>query len=90
MVDLALFWVGVAGLCGLLCLAGALKGYAETGTPNYWGIAGTSIAASGVVELLLTTDYVGETELVGVISVQLLLLGGVFTVVAYREHGVDG
>ncbi len=89
MVESALIWIGVTAVCGLLCLAGTLKGYAETKQFNYWGIAGTSVAASGVVELLVANNYVPDTLLSNILRLSLLLIGGAFIVVAYRTHGTD-
>lgn len=87
MVDPALLWIGLTGLFGLLCLAGALGRYTEANRLDYWGVAGASLAGGGVVELSVANGYLPRTELADVARLQLLLLGGVFAVVAYRKYG---
>lgn len=89
MVDTALLWVALTATFGLFCLAGTLKRYVDTRSLDYWGVAGTSVAAGGVGELLVANGYVVETTASNLLRLLFLSLGGVFVVVALRTHGLD-
>jgi hypothetical protein len=89
MLDSALVWLGLAAACGLLCLGGAVKRYVEAGTLDYWGLAGASVAAGGVVELLDANGYVAATTPSSALGLSFSVVGLVFVAVALRTHGTD-
>lgn len=88
MVDTALLWVALTATFGLFCLAGALKRYADTTRLDYWGVAGTSVAAGGVGELLVANGHVVDSTASNLLRLLFLSLGGVFVVVALRTQGI--
>ncbi len=89
MVDSALVWICVTAVCGLVCLAGTLREYVETGHPNYWGLGATSVAAGGIVELLAESGYVADSILSNSLRLLLFALALVFVVAAFRTHGTN-
>ncbi|MDS0294012.1 hypothetical protein [Halogeometricum luteum] len=88
MADSAL-WIGLLILGGLLCLAGTVGQYIRTNELNYWGCSGTCTAAGGVVELLVSSNYLAESGFSDGVTWLFLLLGFVFIAVALRRHGLS-